>query len=111
MHDSVWWLIGIVGVGTLLLRSSFFLLFRDEKLSPSRFRPLRFVPAAVLSALVLPALIAPGLPLEGPALLGNPRLFAGLLAGIVAFRTRNMLWTLATGMGSLWILQSLGYGS
>jgi len=68
-------------------------------------RALRFVPVAVLTALVVPAIIYR----EGvlSLSLSNERLIAGLLAAIVAWRTRSVLATLAVGMGGVWLLQAL----
>ena len=37
----------------------------------------------------------------------NLRLLAGTLAALVAWRTRNVLATIAAGMGALWILGAL----
>jgi len=39
--------------------------------------------------------------------LGNFRLLAGLVGALVAWRTRNVLLTLAAGMLALWGLQAL----
>ncbi len=63
---------------------------------------LRFVPTAVLSAIIFPELFMPGGQLD--ISLGNARLLAGLLAVIVAWRTRNVLWTIAIGMAALWLV-------
>ena len=60
------------------------------------------VATAVLSAIILPELLQPGGTLD--ISLGNARLLAGLVAILVAWRTKNILWTLAVGMGLLWIL-------
>jgi len=38
--------------------------------------------------------------------LGNDRLLAGLVGLLVAWRTRNVLWTVAAGMVALWLLQA-----
>jgi branched-subunit amino acid transport protein len=35
----------------------------------------------------------------------NPRLLAGLLAIIVAWRTKNVMYTILVGMLALWLLQ------
>ena len=67
---------------------------------------LRFVPPAVLSAIIFPELLQPGGRLD--VSLGNERLLAGLLAMVVAWRTKNVLWTIIVGMAALWLLQSLG---
>jgi branched-subunit amino acid transport protein len=37
--------------------------------------------------------------------LGNARLVAGVLAILVAWRTRNIFLTILVGMGVLWLLQ------
>jgi branched-subunit amino acid transport protein len=66
---------------------------------------LRFVPPAVLSAIIFPELLWPHGALD--ISLSNVRLLAGLLAALVAWRTRNVLLTIAVGMGALWILQAI----
>ncbi len=66
-------------------------------------KALRFVPITVLPAIILPQLF-----LRNNALalsLHNPRWIAGILAAIVAWRTRNVLLTIAVGMVALWLLQ------
>ncbi|MBK5108803.1 MAG: AzlD domain-containing protein, partial [Anaerolineales bacterium] len=37
----------------------------------------------------------------------NPRLLAGLLAIVVAWRTKNVMYTILAGMLTLWALQYL----
>jgi branched-subunit amino acid transport protein len=44
------------------------------------------------------------------ASLGNERVLAGLVAVLIAWRTRNVLFTLGGGMATLWVLQALGIG-
>ncbi len=69
-------------------------------------RYLRYVPVAVLTAIALPnILVRDGTLMIHPT---NARLFAAALAAIVAWRTRNMLATIATGMGCVWVLQWWG---
>lgn len=55
------------------------------------------------------AAVSVGLPkMEALALsMTNVRLWAGLLAALVAWRTKNFLLTLAVGMAALWMLQAL----
>ena len=65
-------------------------------------RALRYVPAATLAGLVFPTLL---LQQNQLVLLGNDRLLAGLLAAVVAWRTRNVLLTFAVGLGVLWLLR------
>ena len=71
-------------------------------------RALRFVPTAVLTAVVVPPLLYDDGALE--ASLGNERLLAGLVAALIAWRTRSVLFTLGGGMATLWTLQAIGQG-
>ena len=68
-------------------------------------RALRFVPVAVLTAIFLPemAYIQEELMLS----FRNPRLLAGLLAIVFAWRTKNVMYTILAGMLTLWALQYL----
>jgi branched-subunit amino acid transport protein len=66
-------------------------------------RVLRMIPPAALAALVLPAFVRPG----GEFDLTQPRLFAGLIATAVAFKTKNVLVTLAVGMALVILFQEL----
>ena len=80
------------------------LLGRMEMPKPV-FRALRFVPPAVLSAIILPALL-----LKDDKLyiaLDNSYLVAGIFAGIVAWRSRNLLLTIVLGMLVLWGYRAL----
>lgn len=100
---AIWVVIVVVAVGTFALRSSFILLFGWVGEIPSRPRAaLRFVPAAVLAGLAFPAFVY----LDGSLVLSpsNERLIAGGLATVVAWRTENMLATIAVGMAMLWLL-------
>jgi branched-subunit amino acid transport protein len=73
---------------------------------PARLqRALRFVPPAVLSAIIFPELLLPQGTLDLSP--GNPRLVAGLLAALAAWRTKNVLVTIVIGMAALLILQPL----
>jgi branched-subunit amino acid transport protein len=95
----------IVGLLTFALRLSFVQLSERLHMPAWLEQGLRFVPAAVLSALIMPAFLYPD---DVLALsLGNERLLAGLLAALVAWRTRNVLFTIIAGMGALWLLQFL----
>lgn len=104
-NTTVWLLIGIIGLFTFGLRISF-ILGMDYFREPDWLkRLLRFVPAAVLSGLV-----AGGLWLRQGQLSWDwqdPRYPAALLAGWVAWRTKNILWTILSGMGALWLGQWL----
>jgi len=104
---TIWILILVVGAGTFTLRASMIaLLGRIEQTPPALERVLRFIRPAVLAALIAPAVVL----VEGePAFFApfNPRLVAGLVAIVVAWRTGNVLLTIGSGMGVLWILQAV----
>jgi len=92
-------------MGTFALRFSFIYLFGKVEMPAWLRRALRFVPPAVLAALVFPALTYPNGTLD--LSLDNIRLLAGLGGALVAWKTRNVLWTIAVGMVLFWALQWL----
>jgi branched-subunit amino acid transport protein len=102
---TLWIVIILMGLVTYGLRLSLIALMGRFEVPPLVSRGLRFVPPAVLSAIILPELLQP----EGKLnlTLSNARLLAGLLATLVAWRTRNVLLTVGAGMVGLWILQSV----
>jgi branched-subunit amino acid transport protein len=102
---ALWLTIFGAGAVTFALRLSFIALLGRKRIPPTLGRALRFVPAAVLTAVVVPLLFY-----ENGALdvsLGNERLLAGLVAALIAWRTRSVLFTLGGGMATLWTLQAL----
>jgi branched-subunit amino acid transport protein len=100
---NLWLMIVCIGIATFAMRLSFMALFGRGGIPDWLRRALRFVPASVLAAIVVPDLL-----LQGGALsLMNPRLFAGVIAAIIAWRTRSAPLTLGVGMVSLWVLQGL----
>jgi branched-subunit amino acid transport protein len=102
---SIWLVILLGGLLTYLTRLSFILLLGQWELPGWLLRLLRYVPPAVLSAVVFPELFLPGgAPDFSP---GNLRLAAGLAAALVAWRTRNALLTIVSGMLVLLLLQAV----
>lgn len=99
-----WSLVAILGIGTFLLRLSFIQLYAWlDGFPPEVERALGFIPAAILAALVLPALVSVDAVLAGAFL--TPRLLAGGVAALVAWRTGSFTTTIVVGMGVLWGLQ------
>lgn len=97
------WLVMLAGgLLTYGMRLSFIVLFGRMRIPLGVQRGLRFVPPAVLTAIIFPELLMPGGALD--VSLGNTRLLAGLLATLIAWRTRNVLFTILSGMGALVIL-------
>lgn len=106
----IWLLMSVIGVITLSFRAIFIVLAGRFEIPRLLLRALRFVPPAVLAALIVPPLVFyPGqLHLLGQGWL-NERVLAGLFAGLVMWRSRNVLLAIVLGMVSLWILQFLIY--
>ena len=100
----VWWAVLGAGIGTYAMRASF-LAFAHKlaDVPPAVQRVLRQIPPAALASLVLPALLRP----EGHLDLWQERLLAGLVAGVVAWRTRNVALTLLVGMGLAMLLDAV----
>lgn len=106
MHrSSLLPLLVIISVGTFLLRFSFIFLYGRLSLPAWLHRAMRFVPAAVLSALIFPALLIQNGELS--LSVENDRLLAGIVAMIIAWRTKNLLATIAAGLGVFWLLTAL----
>lgn len=102
--STVWITIVLAGAGTYALRASFLAAAqRLVDLPPMTERILRQIPPAVLAALVLPALVRPGGDLD----LWQPRLLAGVVAGLVSWKTRNIGLTLVVGMTVLVAVEQL----
>jgi branched-subunit amino acid transport protein len=61
------------------------------------------VPVAVLASLAMPTALAP----KGHLEIGLPA-WALLAGAVVAWRTQRVLWTIAGGLGTFWLLRALG---
>lgn len=103
---SLWLTMIAIGAATFAIRLSFIYLFGRVDIPGQVRLGLRFVPPAVLSAIVFPELLMPGGVFD--LSLGNGRLLAGLLAALVAWRTKNVVLTILIGMAVLYALQVLG---
>ncbi len=100
-----WLTVILAGVGTYLIRASFVLALRDVEVPDLIVRGLRYVPPAVLAALAIPPVVAPGgeLGVVPP----SPEFLAALVAGVVAWRTRNLAATIVVGIPVLIGLEAL----
>ena len=98
---DLWLLVAGMGVITVVLRLSLIAAGGRIDLPPLLIQGLKFVPPAVLSAIIIPEVTRPEGVLDFSP--GNPRLVAGLVAAVVAWRTKNVLLTIAAGMIVLWL--------
>jgi branched-subunit amino acid transport protein len=103
---SAFWLL-IVGLAltSFVPRAAFITLFARWPVPALLQRALRYVPAAVFSAILVPELVLTA----GAVHIGldNPRLLAGVIGGVVAWRTRNTLLTIVAGMLALHLFDHL----
>lgn len=102
---NLWSLMVLSGLLTFAIRYSF-IAAEGHYQPPGWFRRLLpFVPVAALTALTVPELLL----VQGEIVFGggNPRLWAGLAAIIVAALWRNTLLTIACGFLALFLLQRI----
>ena len=99
---NIWLVMIIIGLFTFATRFIFIALLERIKLPHNFQRALRFVPIAVLSAIIAPEL---GYTNNQLALIPtNPRLLAGIVATLVAYKTKSVIWTISAGMAVFWVL-------
>lgn len=102
---NLWWIMLAGGILTFSTRLSFIFLLDRLSPPPWLYRGLRFVPVAVLTAIITPELLFHSGSLD--ISLSNHRLLAGMLACLIAWRTRSALLTILVGMAALLLLQAL----
>lgn len=96
----LWTIILSVGIATFIIRFSFIWLLGNRKINLTIQSLLSFVPPAVLAALITPSfLLTP----EAQFSMVNQRMWAGLFAALVAWKTRNVICTIVSGMFCLWV--------
>ena len=100
---NLWLAMLAAGAATFMIRYSFIGSAGRFSMPAWFARMLRFVPVAALTALVWPDLLF----VDQQIVFDSPRLIAGLLAALVAWHSANILFTIATGMVALWVLQWL----
>jgi len=102
--SRTWATIVLSGAGTFAMRASFLAAANRVTNVPQGIqRLLRQIPPAALASLVVPALVRP----HGSLDLLQGRLVAGVLAALVAWRTRSVALTLVIGLGALIVIQRL----
>ena len=96
----------IVGTAliTFLLRSSFILFLHRGEFPPAVRLALGLVPAAVLSALVWPDIFSKA----GVISLEWDKVLAAIVGVVIAWKTRNVFFTVLFGMLTLWGLKWVG---
>jgi branched-subunit amino acid transport protein len=101
---NIWLVFLLGGLLTFGMRFVFIYLLGRFEVPETMRRALRFVPPAVLSAIVFPELMIRSSG-QIDLSLANFRLLAGIVAVLVAWRTKNTLLTILAGMVALLLLQ------
>ncbi|MFT7060377.1 MAG: branched-subunit amino acid transport protein [Pseudorhodobacter sp.] len=104
IDTSTFWLVTLLlGIGTFLIRFSFLGVLGGRKLPDWLLTHLRYVGVAVLPALVTPMILWPA---ATQGQFDPLRLTAALIALAAGWRF-GVIWSIASGMGTLWALQYL----
>ena len=102
---SIWLTILAMALVTYATRVIMLLALRGE-VAPWLRRWLDYVPVALFTALILPALLLSSG--EQPALLLGPAVPAGVVGALVAWRSGNVLLTIAAGLAVFWLMKWAG---
>jgi branched-subunit amino acid transport protein len=100
---SIWLVFILGGLLTFGMRFIFIYLLGRFEIPETMRRALRFVPPAVLTAIVVPELLIRSGQID--VSLTNFRLLAGVVAVLVAWRTKSTLLTIVGGMLTLLLLE------
>ena len=100
---NIWLILLLGGLLTFGMRFSFVYLLGRFELPETMRRALRFVPPAVLTAIVVPELVIRSGRMDFS--LTNFRLVAGVIAILVAWKTKNTLLTIVVGILALLLLE------
>jgi branched-subunit amino acid transport protein len=97
--------IGGMAAVTFLIRYPVMAVVSRVQLPEPAIRALRYVPVAVLTAITVPAIVVPsGVP---DFALSNAYLWAGIIAALIAWRTRNLLITIVAGMAIFFLWRAI----
>jgi branched-subunit amino acid transport protein len=101
---NIWLVMLIGGLITFGMRFSLIFLFGKFQIPETMRKALHYVPPAVLSAIIFPELFYRSSQIDFS--LGNTRLLAGMVAILVAWFSKNTLFTILAGMIALFLLQA-----
>ena len=101
----IWLIILLSGLITYGMRFVFLTSIMPSKLPDWAAFMMKMVPIAVLSTIIIAEIFI----IDGqvPPMEENPRFVSGFIALIVAYYTRSVLLTMASGLGFLWLLSFL----
>jgi branched-subunit amino acid transport protein len=99
---NTWIVLIAAGIITFAIRLSFIVSWGRFSVPNIIQRALRFVPPAVLSAIIFPELLVRDGTLS--LNLANGRFLAGIVSIFVAWKTKNAILTIITGMLVLFVI-------
>ena len=102
----IWLTILGMALATYATRVTTMLALRGD-VAPWLRRWLSYVPVAMFTALILPPLLLSE-QAGVKALAISPALPAGLVGGLAAWRTGNVLLTIVAGLATFWLLKWVG---
>ena len=102
---NIWLVFLLGGLLTFGMRFIFIYLLGRFEIPETMRRALRFVPPAVLTAIVVPELLIRSDHIDMS--FTNFRLLAGIVAVLLAWKTKNTLLTIVGGMLALLLLEFL----
>lgn len=100
-----WLLILGMMLVTMAARIPLLVIVGRIQLPKRAFRALRYVPVAVLTAICVPIMLMPNDQLD--LSFSNAHLLAGVLAILIAWRTKNLLLTIMLGMAAFLLWRAL----
>lgn len=107
MSTADFWIITLsIAGGTFLLRAVFIFILGKADLSERTKSLLKYIPPSVFAALVAPPIFLH----QGQVdfLGGKERVIAALVAALIAWKVKNMIAVLLSGMGVLYLLMWAG---
>jgi branched-subunit amino acid transport protein len=96
---TIWFIIGVMAVGTYLIRLSFLGALGGRKMPDWVLRHLRYTPVAVIPGLVAPLVIWPQ---AAGGAMEPARMTAALVTLAVGYFTRNAIWAIVAGAVTLY---------
>lgn len=100
-NAEIWLIIVLLGIGTFLIRFSFLGLIGDRPIAPWLLRHLRYTAVAIIPAMVTPLVLWPS---ATDGQMDVTRLAAAAAALAAGYLTRNAIWAILAGMGTLYLL-------
>jgi len=100
-------IIGIAAL-TFFTRFAFAVILKKDKISEKWSKWMVYVPIAVFTTIIVPALVAPKEEIDFS--IQNEYLIAGIVALLIAYKTKNLAGTVILGISIILLLRFLlGY--